>query len=100
MALARSLVHDPPALVLDEPTLGLDVVAAAAVYDFVRQAREEGKAVLLSTHRMEEVQLLADRVGILNRGRLAVEGTPAQIMETLGVADLTEAFLRVVEASL
>lgn len=96
MALARSLVHDPPAIVLDEPTLGLDVVAATAVYTFIRKAKEAGKAILLSTHRMEEVQLLADRVGILNQGRLAVEGTPERIIEDLGVTDLTAAFLQVV----
>lgn len=94
VSLARALVHDPPVLILDEPTLGLDVLAGQAIYDFVRRERARGKAVLFSTHQMDEVDLLADRVGVLRDGRLVAEGTPAGLVAESGEANLARAFLR------
>jgi sodium transport system ATP-binding protein len=96
VSLARALVHDPPALVLDEPTLGLDVLAARTIYDFIRRERGRGKAVLFSTHQMEEVELLADTVGVLAHGGLVAEGGPAEIVERTGQPNLTRAFLSLV----
>ncbi|MFQ5535843.1 MAG: ABC transporter ATP-binding protein [Gemmatimonadota bacterium] len=98
VALARALVHDPPVLILDEPTLGLDLISGGAIHAFMRRERERGKAVLFSTHQMEEVELLADRVGVMARGRLVAEGTPREIMEAAGAPDLTRAFLTLVRA--
>lgn len=95
VSIARATIHDPPALVLDEPTLGLDVLSGQAIYDFVEDARNRGRAVLFSTHHMSEVELLADRVGILAAGRLAEEGTPAQVVARSGEENLARAFLRI-----
>ena len=94
VSLARALVHDPPALILDEPTLGLDVLSGQTIYDFIQRERARGKAVLFSTHQMDEVDLLADRVGVLRRGRLVAEGTPEELVQASGEANLARAFLR------
>lgn len=96
VSLARALVHDPPALVLDEPTLGLDVLSGQTIHDFVRRERERGKAILFSTHQMEEVELLADRVGVLRAGQLVAEGTPADLVTRTGQENLARAFLSLV----
>ena len=97
VSLARALVHDPPALVLDEPTLGLDVLSGRTIYDFIRRERDRGKAVLFSTHQMEEVALLADRVGVLARGVLVAEGTVDELLERTGAPNLARAFLALVD---
>jgi ABC-type Na+ transport system ATPase subunit NatA len=93
VSLGRALVHDPPALILDEPTLGLDVLSGRTIHDFIVRERERGKAVLLSTHQMDEVELLADRVGILRHGTLVAEGRPADLVQALGAPNLASAFL-------
>ncbi len=98
VALARALVHDPPVLILDEPTLGLDVLSGQTIHAFIRRERERGKAILFSTHQMDEVELLADRVGILSQGRLVAEGSPADIVARTGEANLARAFLALVTA--
>ena len=99
VSIARAVVHDPPALVLDEPTLGLDVLSGRAIHRFVQRSRERGRAVLFSTHDMSEVELLADRVGVIAGGRLVAEGTPAEIVSRTGQRTLAHAFLRLVEAA-
>lgn len=99
VSIARAVVHDPPALVLDEPTLGLDVVSGEAIYRFVERARERGRAVIFSTHQMSEVELLADRVGVIAGGRLVAEGTAEAIVAATGERTLARAFLRLVEAA-
>jgi sodium transport system ATP-binding protein len=96
VALARALVHDPPALVLDEPTLGLDVLSGQTIYDFITRERRRGKAILLSTHQMAEVELLADRVGVLTRGELVAEGTTDELIARAGATNLARAFLELV----
>ena len=93
VSLARALVHSPPALVLDEPTSGLDVLSGEGIYRFLREARDGGRAILFSTHRMEEVELLADRVGLLRAGSLVAEGTVPELIERSGQDNLTMAFL-------
>ena len=98
-ALARAIVHDPQVLILDEPTLGLDVVSGETIYGFIRRERERGKTILFSTHQMAEVELLADRVGVLGNGVLIAEGTPEELVEATGEANLTRAFLRLVGAA-
>lgn len=93
VSLARALVHDPPVLILDEPTLGLDVLSGKTIHDFIVRERERGKTILLSTHQMEEVDLLADRVGILRTGELVAEGSPTELVQRLGAPNLARAFL-------
>ncbi|HKJ01002.1 MAG TPA: ATP-binding cassette domain-containing protein [Longimicrobiales bacterium] len=96
VSLARALVHDPPALILDEPTLGLDVLSGRTIHDFIARERSQGKAVLFSTHQMEEVDLLADRVGVLRRGELVAVGTPPELLARTGTTNLARAFLALV----
>lgn len=97
VSVARAIVHDPPALILDEPTMGLDVLSGQVIYRFIEGERERGKAILFSTHHMAEVELLADRMGVLSAGRLVAEGTPAALMKETGETSLARAFLSLVE---
>jgi ABC-2 type transport system ATP-binding protein/sodium transport system ATP-binding protein len=92
--LARSLIHDPPVLLLDEPTRGLDVLGSKVIFDYIRSAREAGKATIVSTHRLDEAERLCDRFGLLHRGRLMHEGTLAELQQATGLATLTEMFLQ------
>jgi ABC-2 type transport system ATP-binding protein len=83
--LALALVHDPRILFLDEPTTGLDIQSRAALWDEVgRLARDRGVTVFLTTQYLEEADTLADRVGIIDRGRLVAEGTPEQLKAEIG----------------
>ena len=97
VSIARAIVHDPPALILDEPTLGLDVLSGEAIYTFIDAERARGKAILFSTHQMAEVELLADRVGVLAHGKLVAEGTVTELVDRVGERNLARAFLRLVE---
>lgn len=95
-SIARTLVHDPPVMIFDEPTLGLDIMAARTIVNFIRECRQSGKTVILSTHIMTEVEKLCDVVGIIHNGRLLAEGTPAQLRETWRENDLEEIFVKIV----
>ncbi|MBC7093184.1 ABC transporter ATP-binding protein [Candidatus Bipolaricaulota bacterium] len=97
LSFARCLIHDPPLLVLDEPTAGLDVFVARAVADLVLELREAGKTVLLSTHNMHLAERLCGRVGIIHRGRLVAVGTPDELGAVVGGADFEEVFFRTLE---
>jgi sodium transport system ATP-binding protein len=97
VSIARSVLHDPPALILDEPTLGLDVLSGQTIYAFIHNARMRKRAVLFSTHQMDEVELLADRVGVLGGGRLIAEGTVDELLASTGQRGLARAFLHLVE---
>jgi sodium transport system ATP-binding protein len=99
VSIARTIVHDPPVLVLDEPTVGLDVLAARAITELIRNCRSAGKTVLFSTHVMTEAAKLADRVGVLFDGALVREGTPDELVTSTGSADLEGAFLQIVEGN-
>jgi sodium transport system ATP-binding protein len=96
VSIGRAVVHDPPVLVLDEPTAGLDVLAAAATLEFVEECRREGKCVLFSTHIMSEVERLCDRIAIIHKGTLRAMGTLAELREQTGEHYLEDVFRRVV----
>ena len=91
--LARASLHDPPALILDEPSAGLDVLGAQAVVSFVRESKVQGKAVLLSTHDMAEAEYLCDRIVIIAGGRLVASGTAEELRVASGKSKLAEVFL-------
>ena len=97
VSIARTLVHDPPVMIFDEPTVGLDVMTARTIVQFIRDCRQQGKTVIVSTHVMSEAEKLCDRIGIIDRGRLLVEGTLAELRTQYGVTDLEDIFVRVVE---
>lgn len=80
LMIAKALVHSPRLLLLDEPTAGVDLTLRENLWDFVRELRAEGVAILLTTHYLEEAELLCDRVGILNRGRLEASGPTAEVV--------------------
>jgi len=93
VALARALVHDPRNVVLDEPTSGLDVAGTRAVRALLRRLRDEGRCVLFSTHVMQEVSAVCDRVVVIARGVVVAEGTPEALKEATGKSTLEDAFV-------
>lgn len=97
-SIARTLVHDPAVMIFDEPTLGLDVMTARSIVQFVRECRDRGKTVIYSTHVMSEVEKLCDTIGIIHEGRLREEGTLAALRGRYGEEDMEEIFVRVVGA--
>lgn len=97
-SIARTLVHDPSVLIFDEPTLGLDVMAARTIVRFVREVRARGKTVIYSTHIMSEVEKLCDTVGIIHHGRLLAEGTVTELRERFGETEMEEIFVKAIGA--
>lgn len=95
-SIARALVHDPPVIVFDEATNGLDAFAARASLDAVGELRDDGKCVIFSTHIMSEVQRLCDRIGVMHRGRLIDIGPTDELRARHGEDDLEELFFRLV----
>jgi sodium transport system ATP-binding protein len=96
VALARALVHDPRHLLLDEPTSGLDVMATRHLRDWLRELREQGRCVLLSSHVMQEVEALVDELVIIAAGRVALHGTPAELAARFPGKSLEEIFVAAV----
>jgi len=96
LSLARSIIHDPPVLILDEPTFGLDVMAARAVVESIKLFRKQGRTILISTHIMSIAEKLCDEIGILYKGRLRALGTLAELKETYTAADMEEVFFSAV----
>lgn len=97
VSIARTLIHDPPVMIFDEPTLGLDVMTARTIVQFIRECRQLGKTVIVSTHVMSEAEKLCDRIGIIDRGRLLVDGTLAELRTRFGLSDLEDIFVKAVE---
>lgn len=91
--LARALMHDPPVMLMDEPTRGLDVVGGKVIFEYIDHLRSEGKAVIVCTHRLDEAERLCDRFGLLYRGQVRHEGTLDEIRGAAGRQSLTEIFL-------
>lgn len=96
VSLARAIVHDPPVLIFDEPTAGLDVLVGRAVMQNIDHLRALGKCILFSTHIMREVEKLCDRVAILSRGRVQACGTLPELRARYGEDDLEELFFTLV----
>src|ERR1700744_2239219 len=97
VSIARAIVHDPPIMIFDEPTLGLDVLVARAVIETVETLRDQGKCILFSTHIMREVEKLCDRVAIVARGKVQAIGTLEELRDQHGERDLEELFFRLVK---
>ena len=96
-SIARTLIHDPPVLILDEPTIGLDVVTSRAIVEFIADAKTRGKCVILSTHIMHEAAKLCDRIGIIHAGRIRSEGTLEDFRHRTGKSDLDDIFVTFLE---
>jgi sodium transport system ATP-binding protein len=96
VGLARALVHGPGNFVLDEPTRGLDVMSTRNLRALLRELREEGRCILFSSHVMQEVAMLCDRVVIIRDGQLCAQGSPEELCERAGESQLEEAFLKLI----
>lgn len=98
VSIARVILHDPAVLILDEPTLGLDIMTSRAIVEFIRGARERGHAIIFSTHYMTEAETLCDRIGLIHRGELLGIDTTQEIYRRTGTTNLQDAFLAMVAA--
>jgi len=98
VSIARAVIHQPDILVLDEPTTGLDIMATEVLLEFIQAQKERGKAVIFSTHHLDEVAQLADRLAIINVGKTCFDGTIAQLKEETACQDLRQAFMHKLKA--
>jgi sodium transport system ATP-binding protein len=96
VALARALVHDPQNILLDEPTNGLDVMSTRTVREVIRRLREEKRCVLFSSHVMQEVAALCDRIVVIAGGRVAADSTPEELLSLTGKSSLEDAFVSLI----
>ncbi len=96
VSIARAIVHDPPVLIFDEATAGLDVLVARALLKTVAELRDNGKCIVFSTHIMREAEKLCDRIAIVHRGHILAEGTLAALREQHHEQDLEELFFRLI----
>ena len=94
VTLARALMHDPPIMLLDEPTRGLDVVGTHVIFEYIGHLRSQGRSVVVSTHRLDEASQICDRMGLLHRGTLRHEGTFAELQQETGCTTLFDMFLK------
>lgn len=95
-AIARALVHDPKNVILDEPTNGLDVMTTRGLRGFLQQLKREGRCVVFSSHIMQEVAALCDRIVIVAKGRVVAQGTPDQLRALTGQDNLEDAFVKAI----
>lgn len=96
VSIARTLVHDPPVMIFDEPTVGLDVMTARTIVQFIRECRQRSKTVIFSTHVMSEAEKLCDTIGIIHNGKIRTEGTLANLHQKHQMNDLEDIFVTVV----
>ncbi|MEM9365001.1 MAG: ATP-binding cassette domain-containing protein [Planctomycetota bacterium] len=99
VTLVRGLIHDPPVMLLDEPTRGLDVVGVRTIFRYIEQLRELNKAVVVCTHRLDEAQRLCDRFGLLHQGKMQYHGTLEDLQAITGREHLVDMFVDLIESS-
>jgi sodium transport system ATP-binding protein len=92
--LVRALIHDPPIMLLDEPTRGLDIAGTHIIFEYIAHLKELGKAVIVCTHRLDEAERLCNRLGLLHKGKLCHEGTFEELKKETGCQSLSEIFIR------
>ena len=96
VAIARALVHNPQTVLLDEPTNGLDIMSTRAMREMIRGLKARGKCVLFSSHIMQEVAALCDRIVIINKGHVIFSGTPQEVLNETGLTSLEDAFVQLI----
>ncbi|MBU0691784.1 ATP-binding cassette domain-containing protein [bacterium] len=100
VSIARTIIHDPSVLILDEATTGLDILAAAQIVRFIKESRDRGKCVILSTHIMHEAEQLCDRIVIIHQGEVKAHGTIGELRQRFQKENLDHIFLSAVDAEL
>ena len=96
LSIARSIIHNPPVLILDEPTVGLDIITAKTVIEYVKSFRDQGKCIIYSTHIMREAEKLCDRIAIIHQGNLIAQGTLEELKKNSSFDDLEEIFFELI----
>jgi sodium transport system ATP-binding protein len=96
VAIARALVHNPQTVMLDEPTNGLDIMSTRSMRDLIRGLKAQGKCVLFSSHIMQEVAALCDRIVIIAKGHVVFQGTPHEVLQATGLDSLEDAFVKLI----
>lgn len=96
LSIARCIIHDPPILILDEPTLGLDIITARTVTGYVKRFREQGKCIIYSTHLMREAERLCDVIAIIHQSNLIAQGTLEELKKNSSSEDLEEIFFELI----
>ena len=98
-SISRCVVHDPKYYILDEPTSGLDVISSKVIIDFVKEAKNEGKTILYSTHYMEEAENICDKIVMINKGKIIATGTPDEIRKKTKTTNLRDSFFALIGGS-
>jgi len=96
VSIARSIIHDPPVMIFDEPTVGLDILTAKNIVDFIHRCKNDGKCVLFSTHIMREAERIADKIVMIHEGKVLAEGTWLDFKQETGLNDLDDIFIHFV----
>ncbi|MCL4108831.1 UNVERIFIED_CONTAM: hypothetical protein GTU68_050455, partial [Idotea baltica] len=99
VTLARALIHDPPVVLLDEPTRGLDIVATKVVFEYIQHLRDQQKAIIVCTHRLDDAERVCDRFGLLYHGHLQYEGNLPELRQQTGQPALVEIFLELLQGT-
>jgi len=97
VSIARTLVHDPDVIILDEPTVGLDVISSRNIVEFIHREKERSKTIIFSTHIMHEAEKLCDRIGIIHKGKIIDIDTSANLKKKAGQADMDDTFVKLIE---
>lgn len=96
VAIARSIVHEPKVILLDEPTAGLDVSSSRLIHEFIKNCKRQNKAIVFSSHSMDEVQKLCDRVIIIHKGKMVEQGTINELKSKYNSNDMEQIFMNLV----
>ena len=99
VSIARTILHDPPVLIFDEPTSGLDIISSQIILEFIKEAKESGKAIIFSTHNMSEADYLCDRLGLVYRGNMIACGTEDELKTLANQNNLRDVFLTLLDKS-
>lgn len=96
LSIARSIIHNPPVLILDEPTVGLDIITAKTVIEYVKRFRDQGKCIIYSTHIMREAEKLCNKIAVIHQGNLITQGTLKELKKNSSFDDLEEIFFELI----
>lgn len=97
LSIARAIIHNPPILIFDEPTVGLDVITARVVLDYIREFKNQGKCIIFSTHQMLEAERLCDKIAIIHKGEILAAGSLGELQERFQESELEEIFFKLVQ---